>query len=95
VEITYGDLAVGYGVLLYSASAAIAIASYRRSRCLSRYPIWRSSIIAFLSASFQMLWLVAWWVNRNRVAQEWNRWRTDVAGRQQGRNFVSRSFSNP
>jgi hypothetical protein len=75
VEITYGVLSVAYGAFLYGTSVAVAVASYRRSRCLSGYPIWRSVIIALISASFQLLWLIVWWVNRKRIAEEWDRWR--------------------
>jgi hypothetical protein len=74
VEITFVELGTAYGVFVYGTSFAVAVASYRRSRCLSGYPIWRSVIIAFLSASFQLLWLIVWWVNRKRIAVEWAHW---------------------
>ncbi len=76
---------VSYGNILWwlSTSApeiAVGVASYRRSRCLSRYPVWRSVIIGFLAGSFTALWLVVWWVNRKRIAQEWEYYRRDRTG---------------
>ena len=80
MEITFVELGTAYGIFLYGTSSAVAVASYRRSRCLSGYPIWRSVIIAFLSASFQLLWLIVWWVNRKRIAVEWDHWRDRTRG---------------
>ena len=82
MEISYDALSVASGVVYYGMSAAIGVASYRRSRCLSGYPIWRSVLIAVISAGFNLLWLVVWWVNRKRIALEWDQWRAEVAARQ-------------
>ena len=82
MEITFVELGTAYGAFLYGTSFAVAVASYRRSRCLSGYPIWRSVMIALLSASFQMLWLIVWWVNRERIAVEWDHWRDRTRGHQ-------------
>ena len=60
-------------------SLAIAVASYRRSRHLSRYPIWRAVMIAIIAGAFDIIWLLLWWVNRKRIAEEWDRWRADRA----------------
>lgn len=54
---------------------AAAIASYRRCRCLSRYPIWRSLATALLAFSFTFVWLIHWFVNRKRIAAEWRAYR--------------------
>ncbi|MEO6606622.1 MAG: hypothetical protein ABIN55_13550 [Aeromicrobium sp.] len=58
---------------------AISVASYRRSRCLSRYPIWRSVLIGLIAGAFAILWLIVWWVNRDRIAEEWRRYREPKA----------------
>lgn len=75
MEASYGVLGTAYGIFLYGTSVAVGVASYRRSRCLSPYPIWRSVILALLSASFQVLWLIIWRVNHKRIAEETARWR--------------------
>ncbi|MCW2799112.1 MAG: hypothetical protein JWQ70_584 [Aeromicrobium sp.] len=62
-------------------SVAVAIASFRRSRCLSRYSIPRSLLIGAVSASFMELWLIVWWVNRKRIADEWDMWRRERSER--------------
>lgn len=54
---------------------AVAVASYRRSRCLSAYPIWKSVLIAGVSGSFWILWIVVSIVNRNQIAWEWDRYK--------------------
>jgi hypothetical protein len=56
---------------------AVAVASYRRSRCLSGYPIWKSVVIGVVAAAFWELWLIVWWVNRKRIAWEWSKYRRE------------------
>lgn len=68
--------AIGTAVWLLTA-AAVFVASYRRSRCLSGYPQWKSVLVGLVSASFIVLWLIVWWVNRVRIRDEWERWRQD------------------
>lgn len=55
----------------WSIMTVVAVASYRRCRILSRYPIWRSVLVAVAAAWFWMIWMVVWWVNRKRIATEW------------------------
>jgi len=64
-------------ILVWSAVIAVAVASYRRSRCLSGYPIWRSVLISIVASAFVIFWLIAWWVNRERIADEWAQWRAE------------------
>ncbi|MDQ3156956.1 MAG: hypothetical protein M3Q98_09555 [Actinomycetota bacterium] len=61
----------------FLASAAVLVASFRRSRYLSDYPIWKSILTGLVSGTFILLWLIVWWVNRERVAEEWATWRQD------------------
>jgi len=60
-------------------SVAVAVASYRRSRHLSRYSIPRAVVIAILAGIFDFLWLILWWINRKRIAQAWKYWREEQA----------------
>ncbi|MFI5429872.1 hypothetical protein [Aeromicrobium sp. UC242_57] len=70
-ELILGALAtVTYAAFLL----AIAATAYRRSRCLSEYPVWQSVLIAVLAASFPGIWLVASFVNRDRLRDEWHRY---------------------
>jgi hypothetical protein len=54
---------------------AVAVASYRRSRCLSGHPIWKSIVIGVVAGAFWQLRLIVWWVNRERIASEWREYR--------------------
>jgi hypothetical protein len=78
--VTYETLGLVLGGFEAVAMAVVAVASYRRSRQLSGYPVWRSVLIAVLAAWFFMLWLIVWWVHRERIATEWNRVRVARAG---------------
>lgn len=57
--------------------AAIAVASFRRSLLLSRYPIWRSALIGAIAGIFWILWLIVSWVNRHQIEREWNQYRAE------------------
>jgi hypothetical protein len=59
-------LALNWAIFL-----AVAVASYRRSRCLSRYPVWRSVAIAVVSGMAWLIWLLASVINRDQLAREW------------------------
>lgn len=59
---------------------AVAIASYRRSRCLSRYPVWKSLAIAVAAGAFWIVWLLASVINRDRLAREWSQYRHERDG---------------
>lgn len=62
---------IGVGAVLVGIVLAVAVASYRRSRCLSGHPVWKSLAIAAVSGLLWELWLVVWWVNRDLVARRW------------------------
>jgi hypothetical protein len=49
----------------------VAVASYRRCRRLSRFPVWRSVATAYLAGNFWFLWVFTSWVNREQIAREW------------------------
>lgn len=53
----------------------VAVVSYRRSRCLSGYPIWKSVLIAGVAGSFWVPWIIVSVVNRNQIAWEWDRYK--------------------
>lgn len=55
---------------------AVAVASYRRSRCLSGYRIWASLIICLIAAWFWVLWIVLSLVNHRRITREWRAYYT-------------------
>lgn len=59
---------------------AVAIASYRRSRCLSGYPVWQSLAIAIVAGAFWLVWLLASVINRDRLAREWDQYRRESDG---------------
>jgi putative effector of murein hydrolase len=61
--------------LLSTIVLVVAVASYRRSRWLSNHPIWKSVVIGVVAGAFWELWLIVWWVNRERVAQQWREYR--------------------
>lgn len=54
---------------------SVAVASYRRSRCLSRYSVPKSVVIALVSAAFWQIWVIASVVSRERLRMEWARYR--------------------
>ena len=58
----------------------VMVMSYRRSRHLSRYPIWRSLSIAVAAGVFWPVWLVASVVNRDQLAQDWSQYRAERDG---------------
>jgi hypothetical protein len=69
-------LAAGVGeVFMFLANAAlflgVAVASYRRSRCLSRYPVWRSLLIAVAAGAYWPIWLLVSVINRKQLDREW------------------------
>jgi hypothetical protein len=59
------------GALAWPIGIGVAVASFRRSRHLSGYPIWRCVVTAVLACMFWPLWFVAWAVNHEQVAREW------------------------
>lgn len=72
LSVTFDELMVLLAPLAHGAVfLAVAIASYRRSRCLSKYPIWQSVIIAALAGWFWPLWLVFSLMDRKQNAQDW------------------------
>jgi hypothetical protein len=78
---TLSPMSVSAGELIialsqYAIMLAVAVASYRRSRYLSGYPVWRSVIIGVFAGSFWFLWMIVWWVNRDRIAAEWHEYKT-------------------
>lgn len=54
---------------------SVAVASYRRSRCLSDYSAPKSLAIAVLSGVFWRIWIIASLLNRKRLRMEWARYR--------------------
>lgn len=75
-------LSPSWGELLFTvtnwvAFLLVAVASYRRSRCLSRYPVWRSLLIGVFAGMWWPLWLIVWFVNRDRIAWEWREYRRE------------------
>lgn len=72
LSVTFGELMVTLASLAHLVIfLAVAIASYRRSRCLRQYPIWLSVIIAVLAGWFWPLWLVFSLIDRKQNAQDW------------------------
>jgi hypothetical protein len=69
------------GILLayWLIVVAVAVASYRRSRLLSRYPIWRSVLIAVAAGAFWPFWVIASIVNRDALRREWSAYRRERA----------------
>lgn len=59
------------GALLPTIFLVVAVASYRRSRCLTGHPVWKSVVIGAVAGIFWELWLVVWYVNRERIADQW------------------------
>jgi hypothetical protein len=66
---------VAFGVV----AVAVFVASYRRGRVLSRYPVWRSAAIAVLAACLPGVWLIAWLVNRDLISDQWRQHRAAQA----------------
>jgi len=58
-------------------SLVVAVASFRRSRRLSGYPVWRSVVIGVVAGAWWPLWLIVWYVNRSRIAWEWSEYRRE------------------
>ena len=71
VEVGFAEVETASSLLGLVIFATVAVLSFRRSRYLSEYPVWRSAVIGFLAGSFWILWIVVSWVNRERIAQEW------------------------
>jgi hypothetical protein len=63
------------GALLPAIVLVVAVASYRRSRCLTGHPIWKSIIIGAAAGLFWELWLIVWYIDRNRIADQWRAYR--------------------
>jgi len=59
------------GVVLLAIVLAVGVASYRRSRCLTGHPVWKSIIIGAAAGLFWELWLIVWYLNRRRIADQW------------------------
>lgn len=68
-------------IVLWIASSALqiaaGIASYRRSRCLSRFPVWKSIAIGLLAYGFTFIWFLYWLSNRDKIAAEWDVYRLE------------------
>lgn len=64
---------------LIAIVVSVAVASYRRSRCLSKYSVPKSLAIAVASGLFWEIWVIASIVNRERLRMEWARYRHDHA----------------
>lgn len=58
------------------ASIAVFIASYRRNRLLFDKSVLVSLLIAWISATFILIWLIVWLVNRQDIAARWEYYRT-------------------
>jgi hypothetical protein len=63
------------GAMLLAIVLAVAVASYRRSRCLTGHPVWKSIIIGAVAGLSWELWLIVWYVNRKRIADQWRAYR--------------------
>ncbi len=61
--------------------AVVDVLSFRRSRLLSRYPIWRSVMIGAVAGIFWVLWAIVSWVNRAQIAREWDMYRAEESSR--------------
>jgi 4-amino-4-deoxy-L-arabinose transferase-like glycosyltransferase len=70
---------MGIGLAYVLIVVAVAVASYRRSRLLSHYPVWRSVLIAVAAGAFWELWVIASIINRERLRREWNAYRRERA----------------
>lgn len=57
----------------------VAVVSFRRSRLLSRYPLWRSVIIGAIAGLCWPIWAIVSLVNRDAIAHEWDMYRADKA----------------
>lgn len=53
----------------------VAVVSFRRSRRLGRYPLWRSVIIGVIAGLCWPLWAIVSLVNRAQIAREWDMYR--------------------
>jgi hypothetical protein len=65
--------------LFWLILVAVAVASFRRSHLLSRYPIWRSVLIAVAAGAFWPSWVIASIVNRDALRREWSAYRRERA----------------
>lgn len=70
---------VGWLLLGVSLSAGVAVACFRRSRCLSGHPVPTSLLIALAAGLVPLLWLVVWAVDKDRTDREWQRHRLERA----------------
>lgn len=61
--------------VFFILGCAVAVASYRRCRCLSGYPIWRSVLIGLLSGFYAGIWVIMSAYNRKRIVAEWDDYR--------------------
>lgn len=75
VDLSPNPADVVWDVAMLALGIAVAVASFRRSRLLSGYPIWRSVVIAFLAGSFPWVWFTVSVVNRDRIAGEWKQYK--------------------
>lgn len=50
---------------------AVAVASYRRSRCLTGYAIYTSLAIALISGIFWQIWIILSILDRRQTAKDW------------------------
>lgn len=64
-------------LLLIAIIVAVAVASYRRSRCLSGYSVLKSLATAVLSGVFWEIWVIASIVKHQQLRTDWARYRLD------------------
>lgn len=76
LSVTTGELMFLLAPLAHCAMLiAVAIASYRRCRSLSKYPIWKSLLIGAVAGWFWLPWMLFWLFDRKQIAQEWRDYR--------------------
>lgn len=68
---------IGYYVVLSTVMLTVAFASFRRARCLSRFPIWKALLTAVFAGLFWEIWLLVSVVNRTRIASEGEQYRRE------------------
>lgn len=67
---TDGDMA--FALVVLTLEVAVFVASYRRSRVLSGYPVWRSVLTGLLSAWFWPIWVILSGINARQLMREWD-----------------------
>jgi uncharacterized membrane protein len=70
---------MGIGLAYWLIVVAVAVASFRRSRLLSRYPMWKSVLIAVAAGAFWPYWVIASIINRDALRREWSAHRRERA----------------